>query len=162
MVAEVFPLGYFPNGIWHYALGGLFIGLGVALIYLLTGKKSGMSSFFSSVFSFFSERAYFQQPYYKDSRVWRIFLAAGVILGAVIFTVFINAGQTFITEVSSWRLLIGGILVGFGVRMSWGCTSGHGICGVSALNKASIIATITFLIIGILTAVIIRSLGVLP
>ena len=162
MPLQPFAQGLFPNGILHYIIGGLFIGLGVSLIYLTTGKKAGASSFFSSVFSFFSKRKYFQQPYYKGSRVWRLFFSAGLVLGALIFTFFLNNSETFVTQVSWWRLFIGGLLVGFGVRMSWGCTSGHGICGVSALNKASIAATITFVIVGILTAILVKSLGILP
>jgi uncharacterized membrane protein YedE/YeeE len=153
----MFPLGFFP-----YIVGGILIGIGVSLIYILTGFHATQSSFFDTTISFFSKRAYFLQKQYLDSRGWRLTFALGVILGALIYTLTLAAEGFFTTSVEWWRLAIGGFLVGFGTRLSKGCTSGHGISGLASLSSTSAAAVLTFIVVGILTALAIQSLGVLP
>jgi len=80
----------------------------------------------------------------------------------LIYTLTLAAEGFFTTSVEWWRLAIGGFLVGFGTRLSKGCTSGHGISGLASLSTTSVVAVITFIVIGILTALAIQSLGVLP
>ncbi|MDP3882238.1 MAG: YeeE/YedE family protein [Nanoarchaeota archaeon] len=162
MVYEIFSQGLFPDGVLHYIIGGLIIGIGVSLIYKYTGIKSGASSFFTTTWSYFSKHEYFHDLEFKDSRVWRFVFSMGLVLGALIFTLGFNGARTFTTEVSWIRLVIGGLLVGIGTRLSRGCTSGHGICGVSSFSKASIISTMIFIAVGIITAVVIKSLGIIP
>ena len=152
----VFPLGIFP-----YILGGIFIGIGVSYIYVSTGIHATQSSLFSTTISYFSKRPYFQQKAYLESRNWRIIFAMGVILGAFIYTTVSPEGF-FRTSVQWWRLLFGGFLVGFGTRLSQGCTSGHGISGLASLSTASLYAVITFIVFGILTAMLFQIFGVTP
>ena len=153
----MFPLGFFP-----YIVGGILIGIGVSLIYILTGLHATQSSFFDTTISFFSKRPYFLQKQYLDSRGWRLTFALGVIVGALIYTLTLAAEGFFTTSVEWWRLAIGGFLVGFGTRLSKGCTSGHGISGLASLSTTSAVAVLTFIVVGILTALAIQSLGVLP
>jgi uncharacterized membrane protein YedE/YeeE len=153
----MFPLGVFP-----YIAGGILIGIGVSYIYITTGLHATQSSFFSTTLSYFSKRPYFQQKQYLDSRGWRNIFAVGVILGAFIYTITLSPEGFFTTSVQWWRLAIGGFLVGFGTRLSQGCTSGHGISGLASLSATSLYAVITFLAIGILTAIILQTLGVTP
>ena len=78
----------------------------------------------------------------------------GLVLGPLIYT-FISGQEINISITNSLFLLIGGgTLVGFGTRLSSGCTSGHGISGISRFSLRSIIATMTFMIVGILTVLI--------
>ena len=70
--------------------------------------------------------------------------------------------QTCALPISYWRLLIGGIFVGFGTRLGRGCTSGHGICGIASLSKSSFINVIIFVTVAIITANIVKILGVIP
>ena len=151
------PLGVFP-----YLVGGVIIGIGVSFIYILTGIHATQSSFFSTTISFFSKIPYFQQKSYLESRSWRITFAVGVILGAFIYTITVSPDGFFTTSLQWWRLLLGGFLAGFGTRLSQGCTSGHGISGLASLSKASLYAVITFLGVGILTALVFQTLGVVP
>jgi uncharacterized membrane protein YedE/YeeE len=152
----MFPLGVFP-----YILGGVIIGLGVSFIYITTGIHATQSSFLSTTLSYISKIPYFQKKTLLQSREWRTIFAIGVILGALIYTITLSGGF-FTTTVQWWRLILGGFLVGFGTRLSQGCTSGHGISGLASLSSTSLYAVITFLGVGILTATVINSLGVIP
>ncbi|MEY4506973.1 MAG: hypothetical protein RL297_1551 [Pseudomonadota bacterium] len=141
-----------PFGWSHYLLGGLAIGAGVALLYLFNGWVGGMSTVFSSSWSFVSRRAFFQQARLVDSRGWRLVYAAGVVVGALVWRFALNDGQAQSTSVPVWQLLLGGFLVGYGARLGNGCTSGHGICGLGALQLPSLGAVLTFMATAFLTA----------
>jgi uncharacterized membrane protein YedE/YeeE len=151
---------YFPQGLGPYVVGGLLIGAGVAVVYLVTGRIAGLSSFFTSMQSWWSRRAFFRQPWVLEERTWKTVLVAGLIGGALVHTAI--AGGPWVTEVAWWRLLAGGILVGIGTRIGRGCTSGHGICGISALAPASIVSTLVFMAVAIVTARLVSMAGVTP
>ena len=149
----------FPFGWQHYLLGGLTIGAGVALLYLFNGWVGGMSTVFSSTWSFVSRRNFFQQARLVDSRQWRLVYAAGVVLGALVWRFALNDGQAQSTSVPVWQLLLGGFLVGYGARLGNGCTSGHGICGLGALQLPSLGAVLTFMATAFLTANLLGALS---
>jgi uncharacterized membrane protein YedE/YeeE len=150
----------FPLGIYPYIIGGLIIGFGVSSVYILTGLHSTQSSFFSTTISYFSKIPYFQRKTYLDSREWRLYFAASVILGALIYTLTVSPEGFWRTSIQWWRLLIGGFLVGFGTRLSSGCTSGHGISGIASLSSTSLFAVLTFIAVGMVTAHAMMFLGV--
>ena len=152
----------FPLGVTSYILGGLIIGLAVSFVYILTGLHATQSSLFSSTLSYFSKVPFFNRKTYLESREWRLYLAAGVILGALLYTMTISPDGFWTTSVQWWRLLVGGFLVGFGTRLSSGCTSGHGISGVASLSTTSLYAVITFIVVGVITANLMLMLGVVP
>lgn len=145
-------LSLFPLGWQHYLLGGLFIGAGVALLYLLTGLVGGMSTVFSSTWSFAVHRPFFQQARFTGSRGWRLVYAAGLVLGALLWWTAFSDGVPLSTGVPVWALLVGGFLVGYGARLGNGCTSGHGICGLGSLQWPSLLAVLTFMTTAFLTA----------
>ena len=157
MFLVMFPLGIFP-----YIIGGIVIGLGVGLIYMFTGTHATQSSFFSTTISYFSKIPYFQQKAYRESRGWRNIFAMSVVIGAFIYTITLSPTGFFTTSVQVWRLVVGGLLVGFGTRLSRGCTSGHGISGLASLSTTSAYAVATFLAVGIVTALLVQALGVTP
>jgi uncharacterized membrane protein YedE/YeeE len=84
------------------------------------------------------------------SRRWRLVYAAGLILGAMLWLFLM--GHPFVTQVPLWQLAVGGFIAGFGARMSGGCTSGHGICGMASLQPPSILAVCMFLVTAMVTA----------
>lgn len=147
LINTLFPLGW-----QHYLLGGLTIGAGVALLYLFNGWVGGMSSVFSSSWSFVSKRAFFQQERFVSTRHWRLVYALGVVLGALVWRLALAGGEAQHTSVSAWQLLVGGFLVGYGARLGNGCTSGHGICGLGSLQLPSLGAVLTFMATAFLTA----------
>lgn len=146
----------FPNGLQGYVLGGLFLGAGIGLVYLLLGHVAGLSSFLTAVHTFWSRRSYFRGALAMSDR-WKVTLVAGVVLGAAAWA--LTVGAPFRTAVPVWRLFVGGLLVGYGTRTSRGCTSGHGICGVSAGAPPSLASTATFMGVGILVAHLVAALG---
>ena len=120
-------------------IGGLLIGLSVALFFILNGRMIGISGIASNFLVS------------KNNRVDNFLFLVGLILGPLIYS-YITGKEINISISSSLNLLIiGGALVGFGTRLSSGCTSGHGISGISRFSLRSIIATITFMVVGILT-----------
>ena len=122
--------------------GGLLIGLSVALFFILNGRMIGVSGIASNFLIS------------KENRIENLFFLIGLILGPSIYTFFLGQEIQITISNSLFLLVGGGALVGFGTRLSSGCTSGHGISGISRFSLRSIIATITFMIVGILTVLI--------
>jgi len=122
--------------------GGLLIGLSVALFFILNGRMIGISGIASNFLIS------------KDNRIDNFLFLVGLILGPLIYNL-ISGKEINISISNSLILLItAGAMVGFGTRLSGGCTSGHGISGISRFSLRSIIATITFMLVGILTVLI--------
>jgi len=157
-LAFLFPLGWA-----HYLAGGLLIGAGVALLFVLTGRVGGMSTVYSSTWSWFSRRPFFRQPRFTDSRGWRLVYALGLVLGAALFWWLWGpgaaTGEAGRTAVPAWQLLLGGVLAGYGARRANGCTSGHGICGLGSLQLPSLVAVLTFMATAFATAHLVLALG---
>jgi uncharacterized membrane protein YedE/YeeE len=152
----------FPLGIEPYLIGGIIIGIGVSLVYLTTGLHATQSSFLTTTLSWFSKRVHFQKERNIKERNWRVVLATGLIIGALIHTLTLSPTGFWTTSVQLWRLFLGGLLVGFGTRLSGGCTSGHGISGLASKSKTSLYAVIVFMGVAIVTANIIQLLGISP
>lgn len=142
----------FPFGWQHYLLGGVLIGSGVALLYIFNGWVGGMSTVFSSSWSYVFNKPFFQQARMTDTRAWRLVYALGVVLGALVWRVWLSDGSAQTTSVPAWQLLVGGFLVGYGARLGDGCTSGHGICGLGSMQLPSLGAVLTFMATAFLTA----------
>ena len=123
--------------------GGLLIGFSVALFFILNGRMIGISGIASNVLIS------------KDRRADNFLFLFGLLLGPLVYNLI--SGQEIDISISNSviLLIIAGALVGFGTRLSSGCTSGHGISGISRFSLRSIIATITFMLIGILAVLII-------
>lgn len=143
---------FFPTGWSQFLYGGLLIGAGVSLMFVFLGRVVGMSTVFSSTWSFLTQRAFFQQAALVDSRVWRLVCAMGLVAGAAVWWWLLGPETAASTQVTPLRLAIGGLLVGFGARLSNGCTSGHGICGLSSLSRPSMVAVLVFMMVAIVTA----------
>ena len=151
-------LSLFPLGWMHYLAGGLLIGVGVSLLFITTGRIGGVSTFFSSTLSYISRHRYFHQTQFVETRRWRLIYALGLVLGAALWLLISGQGVA-LTPVSTWQLILGGFIAGFGARLSGGCTSGHGICGMASLQLPSILAVMIFLATGMLSAHLVRLVG---
>ena len=148
----------FPHGFERYGVGGALIGLGVALLYVTTGRLGGASTVFSASWSWFSRLPFFQQSSLRDSRNWRVLYALGMLLGGALYVL---AGLPVEgSDIATWRLVLGGLLIGFGARLGGGCTSGHGICGMASLSGGSMWMVVVFLSTAIVTAMLMSVWGV--
>lgn len=150
---------FFPTGWSHYLNGGLLIGAGVSLMFVCLGRVVGMSTVFSSTWSYITRRAFFQQAALLESRTWRLVCAFGLVAGAALWWWLLGPQEAASTHITPLRLAIGGVLVGFGARLSNGCTSGHGICGLSSLSGPSLVAVLVFMAVAIITANAMAYLG---
>jgi len=148
----------FPLGISHYLAGGLLIGLGVSFLFVTTGLIGGVSTFMTSTWSWLSRHDYFRQARYVSSRNWRLVYAGGMVVGAAIWWTTSNF-EPVVTQVSWWQLAGGGFLAGFGARLSNGCTSGHGICGLASFQLPSLLAVLIFLAAAMVTARLVLMVG---
>ena len=122
--------------------GGLIIGLAVVVFFLLNGRLVGISGIASNALT------------EKENKFDNLLFLLGLIIAPFIYSLF-SKGEISISISNSYVLMIAaGLLVGIGTRISGGCTSGHGISGIGRFSLRSIIATITFMIVGILTVYI--------
>tara|TARA_Y100000590_G_C14930561_1_gene717319 strand:- start:86 stop:505 length:420 start_codon:yes stop_codon:yes gene_type:complete len=122
--------------------GGLLIGLSVSLFFILKGRMIGISGIASNFLVS------------KDNRTDNFLFLVGLILGPLIYNLILGKEINISISNSLFLLIVAGAMVGFGTRLSNGCTSGHGISGISRFSIRSIIATITFMLVGILTVLI--------
>ncbi len=122
--------------------GGLIIGLAVAVFFLLNGRLVGISGIASNALT------------EKENKFDNLLFLLGLIIAPIIYSIFSNGGVNISISNSYVLMIAAGLLVGIGTRVSGGCTSGHGISGIGRFSLRSIVATITFMIIGILTVYI--------
>ena len=123
-------------------LGGILIGLAVVVFFLFNGRLVGISGIAANALT------------EKNNRFDNILFLLGLMIGPILYSLFAS-NQIKVTISNSFILLIiAGLLVGIGTRISGGCTSGHGISGIGRFSLRSIVATITFMIVGMVTVFI--------
>ena len=124
-------------------VGGWLIGLSAVALLFLNGRVAGVSGILNSLV--------FDR---KDRQLWRLLFILGLVLGGFFFSATRVVPPEY--PASAWLLILGGFLVGFGARIGGGCTSGHGICGLSLLSLRSLVAVIVFMLTGILTVYVLH------
>ena len=123
-------------------IGGIIIGLAVVIFFLFNGRLIGISGIAANALN------------QKERRIDNILFLAGLIIGPILYSLISNKEINISISNSLPLLIVAGLLVGIGTRISGGCTSGHGISGIGRFSLRSIIATITFMVVGILTVLI--------
>lgn len=134
------------NTILYPLLGGGLIGVAVTVMLLFNGRVTGISGIISSSLS---------RPQ-KDG-FWRWFFLAGMILGGVLIQVLRPELLDNLTDRNATLVILAGLLVGYGTVMGSGCTSGHGVCGISRFSIRSIVATLIFMAFGFFTVQAVQS-----
>jgi len=122
-------------------IGGMLIGLSAATLLYFQGRIAGISGIVGGLL----------QPRQGDTG-WRAAFVLALLLGGVGGAFILPNAFEMRLERSLGALVVAGLLVGFGTRLGSGCTSGHGVCGVSRISKRSLVATLTFMALGALTA----------
>lgn len=137
------------NQDWLNALaGGVLIGISVSLMLMWNGRVTGISGIINGALT----------PVKGDAQ-WRWFFILGLLFGGIVLKqinphVFENTVKAEI-----WTTVLAGLLVGFGTIMGSGCTSGHGVCGISRMSLRSLVATVVFMLAGIGTVYLFRLFG---
>jgi len=128
-------------------LGGALIGSAAALLLAVHGRIAGISGILGGLIT----------SRERSERSWRLAFLVGLITGPALYRLFYGALPLQL-EADVPTLLAAGLLVGFGTRLGSGCTSGHGVCGLARLSPRSLMATITFMSLGIATVYFTKSL----
>lgn len=128
------------------AIGGAIIGLAAAMLLLLNGRVAGVSGIIGGLL----------RPARGDI-AWRAAFVAGLLVAPVVYAAFTKLPPLAI-DASYPVLIVAGLLVGLGTRYGSGCTSGHGVCGLSRLSPRSLVATIVFMGAGFATVFVVRHL----
>jgi len=126
-------------------LGGALIGLSASLLLLANGRIAGISGIVGGLL----------RPTPGDSS-WRLAFVGGLLFAGLALSFVMPDSIAGPSERSLGAVAAAGLIVGFGVRLGNGCTSGHGVCGLSRFSKRSLVATLTFMGTGVLTAVAIQ------
>jgi uncharacterized membrane protein YedE/YeeE len=127
--------------------GGLLIGVATALFVLFNGRIAGISGILGGLLAL---------P--KGDSAWRVAFLLGLVASPLVFVLFqpLPAVQV---DAGTGTLVAAGLLVGLGTRYGSGCTSGHGVCGLSRLSPRSLVATAAFMLAGFATVFVVRHLA---
>lgn len=125
---------------WDSLIGGMLLGISATLMLLMNGKIAGISGILTGLLT----------PKSRDF-AWRLLFVVGMICGGVIGVKILGYDVPTDFGVSGIVLATAGLLVGVGTRLSNGCTSGHGICGIGRFSKRSIVATCVFMAVAAVT-----------
>lgn len=126
--------------------GGMVIGIATAILLLLAGRIAGISGIVGGLFRL-----------QRGDIGWRLAFVSGLILAPFIWQLF-NELPPIQIDTSYLVMALAGLIVGLGTRYGSGCTSGHGVCGLSRMSPRSIVATFTFITTGVITVYLIRHL----
>lgn len=125
--------------------GGALMGLGAVVLLWLTGRIAGVSGIIAGLL-----------PPDRGDILWRLAFLVGLVGGAAIYRTLGGPLQVLQFTMSTFMIVIGGLLVGLGAGLAGGCTSGHGICGVARASKRSLLALSVFILAAGLTIYLIR------
>lgn len=128
------------NHYWPPLIGGMIIGLSVTIMLLFNGRVTGISGILSSTF-----------VTQQRDRSWRVAFLLGLIIGGLALSFYDRSLLLNSSDRSLLAVSFAGLIVGFGTVLGSGCTSGHGVCGISRLSTRSIVATLVFIFFGIMT-----------
>lgn len=140
---EVIETAFTP---WASLIGGLLIGLGTVLLMAVRGNVLGATGILAG----------FLTPSSSSDWAWRAVMILGMISAPIAILLTTGGFPTIEVPVNRWMMVIGGVIVGIGVTYGSGCTSGHGVCGISRLSPRSITATISFMLTAGITVYILR------
>ncbi len=131
---------------WASLVGGMLIGLASVLLMAFRGRIFGATGILVG----------FITPTSSGDWAWRAALLAGMVSAPALYLAATGGWPEIVTPVSRALLVVGGVIVGIGVTLGSGCTSGHGVCGVARLSPRSIAATATFMLVTAITVYVVR------
>ena len=127
-------------------LGGILIGIAIIIFFISTGRLAGVSGLSYNVIS-------------NNNRYTNFLFLIGLVMGPLVYKYTITENIPFILTNNYFILISGGLIVGLGTKIGSGCTSGHGVCGISRFSMRSILATISFILSGVITVLLLQLLN---
>jgi hypothetical protein len=127
-------------------IGGALLGVSATLLLALNGRLAGVSSVLAGMLP----------PRQLPDFAWRFIFLGGLVIGVLLHRTLINPEATIAVMAPTPVILVGGLLVGLGTCVGSGCTSGHGVCGLSRLSVRSLVATMTFMVTAGITVFVVR------
>ncbi len=127
--------------------GGVLIGLAATILWVTLGRVAGVSGVWGELLA----------PATRE-RGWRVAFVLGMVVAGVVAAIVAPSGITR-SPAPLGVVAVAGLLVGFGTRLGTGCTSGHGVCGLSRFSRRSLVAVMTFMLTGGLTVAVVRMAG---
>jgi uncharacterized protein len=131
---------------WQSLIGGLLIGFSTLLLIRWLGKVAGISGIVGQLWSGNT-----------SDKAWRLAFVIGLLISPLLYQLFTPLPVMQI-EAGLPVLIVAGLLVGFGTRLGSGCTSGHGVCGLSRFSLRSLVATLTFMLVAVIVVWVTRHL----
>jgi uncharacterized membrane protein YedE/YeeE len=131
---------------WSSLIGGILIGVATAIFLLFNGRIAGISGILGGLL----------RPI-KGDIAWRITFMIGLVVAPVLYKMFSDLPAIHV-DAGVGLLILAGLLVGIGTRYGSGCTSGHGVCGLSRRSPRSLVATAAFMLAGFVTVFVVRHL----
>jgi uncharacterized protein len=128
------------------AVGGALIGLAAIILMATAGRIMGATGIFRGLLT----------VKFDDAFQWRLIFIVGLLLGTAWASLFTGVAHKISFVSNNYLIVVGGLLVGAGTTLSNGCTSGHGICGISRFSLRSIAATCVFMLFAIITVFVLR------
>lgn len=128
------------------AIGGGFIGLAAVILMASAGRIMGATGIFRGLLT----------TQFDEAFRWRLVFIVGLLIGTAWTGLFTGSAHNISFVSNNYLIVIGGVLVGAGTTLGNGCTSGHGICGISRFSMRSIVATCVFMIVAIITVFFVR------
>ena len=128
------------------ALGGALIGLAAVILMASAGRVMGATGIFRGLLT----------TQFDEAFRWRLVFIVGLLIGTTWTGLFTGAVHSISIASNNYLITIGGVLVGAGTTLGNGCTSGHGICGISRFSMRSIVATFIFMVVAVITVFIVR------
>ena len=129
---------------WAALAGGVLIGLAAVLLALFNGRVAGISGIVGALL-----------PPRAQGGAWRVAFVVGMLAAPLLYSLFATVPAAE-SQVNWPVLVVAGLLVGFGTRLGSGCTSGHGVCGLSRLSARSLVATLCFMATGFAAVLVVR------
>jgi uncharacterized membrane protein YedE/YeeE len=126
-------------------VGGLLIGLATGLALLMNGKIAGISGVLGRIF----------RGVPGDTE-WRIYFVLGLVVGGAAIFALYPPSAAYVAMATPMQMIVAGLLVGFGARVGGGCTSGHGVCGISRRSIRGLVGTVTFMAAGFVTVYVLN------
>lgn len=130
---------------WSALAGGALIGLATVLLMFANGRIAGISGILGGLLS---------RP--TGDSAWRLWFIGGMLVAPLLVTLARGSAPDFVLQADWWAIILGGLLVGVGTRLGSGCTSGHGVCGLSRLSLRSLAAVGIFMAAGMVTVTVLR------